>query len=97
MSLGIWYEALMRWVGEASRVMAMSKVFVKQRKDEATGRLAAVCVPEHVDIIADLVCGAQAHLPYRFLVEQAIEVASESEEGDEDDQELVPRAACLPV
>ncbi|HVF09197.1 MAG TPA: Gfo/Idh/MocA family oxidoreductase [Abditibacteriaceae bacterium] len=64
LAMGIWYEALMRWVGEASRVMAMSKVFVKQRKDEATGRLAAVRVPEHVDIIADMVCGAQAHLQF---------------------------------
>ena len=25
MSMGIWYEALMRWVGEATRILAMGK------------------------------------------------------------------------
>jgi predicted dehydrogenase len=60
MTLGIWYEALMRWVGEASCVTAMGKTFVKMRKD-AGGVMRAVRVPEHVDVIADMVCGAQAH------------------------------------
>jgi predicted dehydrogenase len=59
MTLGIWYEALMRWVGEASCVTAMGKTFVKMRKD-AGGVMRAVRVPEHVDVIADMVCGAQA-------------------------------------
>ena len=60
LSLGIWYEALLRWVGEATRVMAMGKTFVRMRPDGA-GRRRAVRVPEHVDVIADLACGAQAH------------------------------------
>ncbi len=60
LSLGIWYEALLRWVGEATRVMAMGKTFVKTRRDEA-GITRAVHVPEHVDVIADMACGAQAH------------------------------------
>jgi predicted dehydrogenase len=62
MGLGIWYEALMRWVGEATRVMAMGKCFVRMRRDPATGRLRAVRIPEHVDVLADLACGAQAHI-----------------------------------
>jgi predicted dehydrogenase len=61
LTLGIWYEALLRWVGEATRVVAMGKTFVKMRKD-ADGRARAVRVPEHVDVVADLACGAQAHL-----------------------------------
>ena len=61
MSLGIWYEALMRWVGEATRVMAMGKTFVKMRKD-ANGVMRAVRVPEHLDVIADMACGAQMHM-----------------------------------
>ena len=61
MGLGIWYEALMRWVGEATRVMAMGKTCVRQRKD-ASGRMRAVRTPEHIDVIADMACGAQAHL-----------------------------------
>jgi predicted dehydrogenase len=61
LSLGIWYEILLRWLGEATRVLAMGRVFVKQRRDER-GILRAVRVPEHVDVIADLACGAQAHV-----------------------------------
>jgi predicted dehydrogenase len=61
MSLGIWYEALMRWVGEATRVMAMGKTFVTMRRD-ADGIPRAVRIPEHLDVIADMACGAQAHL-----------------------------------
>lgn len=61
MSMGIWYEALMRWVGTASRVMAMGQTFVKMRRNE-DGRMKAVRVPEHIDIIGELVCGAQLHM-----------------------------------
>ncbi|NCO90485.1 MAG: hypothetical protein COZ06_12715 [Armatimonadetes bacterium CG_4_10_14_3_um_filter_66_18] len=64
LALGIWYEALMRWVGEARSVMAMTKVFATQRQDLEAQRLAAVRVPEHVEVLADMVCGAQAHLQF---------------------------------
>jgi predicted dehydrogenase len=61
MALGIWYEALMRWVGEAVSVAARTRVFIRQRRDPATGRMRAVRVPDHVDVVADMACGAQAH------------------------------------
>jgi predicted dehydrogenase len=61
MSLGIWWEILMRWTGDARRVFAAGKVFQETRRD-AAGSPRAVQVPEHLDVIADLVCGAQAHL-----------------------------------
>jgi len=61
MSLGIWYEALLRWVGEAVQVTARGKTFAAMRKDDR-GVMRAVRVPEHLDVIADLACGAQAHL-----------------------------------
>lgn len=61
LSLGIWYEILLRWLGEATRVFAMGRVFVKQRRDDQ-GLLRAVQVPEHLDLVADLACGAQAHM-----------------------------------
>ncbi len=63
LTIGIWYEALMRWVGPASRVMAMTKLCVSQRKD-TSGLLRTVTVPDHVDIIANLACGALAHLRF---------------------------------
>jgi predicted dehydrogenase len=60
LSLGIWYETLMRWVGEATAVMARGKTFVKMRLDAANGRLMATNIPEHLTVIADMACGAQA-------------------------------------
>lgn len=60
LQLGIWYEAVMRWVGPAARVMAMGKTFVKMRSD-AAGLMRAVRIPEHMDVVADMACGAQAH------------------------------------
>ena len=35
MSMGIWYEALLRWVGEATRVQAMGKTFTRMRTDDS--------------------------------------------------------------
>jgi hypothetical protein len=33
--MGIWYEAVVRWVGEAKTVTAMTRVSVKQRKNSS--------------------------------------------------------------
>lgn len=60
MTLGIWYEAVLRWVGEAKRVTAMGKTFVPVRKD-AEGYLRAVRIPDHLEVIAEMACGAIAH------------------------------------
>ena len=67
MSMGIWYEILMRWIGEASQVMALGNVVVPQRRDPATGQMRAVQVPEHLDILATMRDGAQAHLQFSTL------------------------------
>jgi predicted dehydrogenase len=61
MTMGIWYEALMRWVGDATRVSAFAKTYVKMRRT-AEGELQDVRVPEHIDVLADMACGAQLHL-----------------------------------
>jgi predicted dehydrogenase len=63
LGMGIWYEAIMRWVGEAKTVVAMTQVSVKQRKD-SDGTLRSISVPDHVDILAALVCGAQARFQF---------------------------------
>ncbi|MGI8550823.1 MAG: Gfo/Idh/MocA family protein [Dehalococcoidia bacterium] len=65
--MGIWYEALMRWVGPATRVMARAKVAAPLRRDEASGRLRAVRVPDHVEILADMACGAVARLQFSSI------------------------------
>ncbi len=61
MTLGIWYEAVMRWLGTATSVMAMGKTFAKMRPDE-NGRLQAVRIPDHIDVLGDMACGAQLHI-----------------------------------
>ena len=61
MSMGIWYEAVMRWVGTAKRILAMGKTFVKTRTDEHDTR-QAVQIPEHIDVIGNMACGAQLHM-----------------------------------
>lgn len=58
--MGIWYEAIMRWVGTASRVFAQTRICIPQRRDPDTGKMVPVDVPDHVNIIADMACGAQA-------------------------------------
>jgi predicted dehydrogenase len=59
--LGSLYEYVMRWVGEAIGVRAATRTFVSTRRNTA-GRLVAVRIPDHVDVIADMACGAQARL-----------------------------------
>ena len=59
MTMGIWYEAILRWVGESTQVRAMTQINVKQRRD-SQGLLETVTVPDHVDVISRMACGAQA-------------------------------------
>ena len=61
LALGIVYEMLLRWVGEATRVLARGRVFARLRRDEQ-GAAHAVAVPDHLDVLADLACGAHLHL-----------------------------------
>jgi predicted dehydrogenase len=61
MMLGIWYEAVLRWLGPAMQVMAMGRAFADRLPDPATGHLRTVEVPDHLDVAAAMACGAQAH------------------------------------
>ena len=63
MMMGVWYEALLRWIGPATRVMAMTKTAVTLRRD-AQGLPRAVSIPDHVDILCQMACGAQAHMRF---------------------------------
>jgi predicted dehydrogenase len=66
LNMGIWYEAMMRWLGPAGRVMAMTKIATPKRKDEA-GRWHEVKVPDHVDILVNFKSGPVAHLRFSSL------------------------------
>ena len=62
MSMGIWYEAMRRWVGDPLRVYAQGKTFTKMRRDAETGVMRAIRVPEHIDVVMDMICGASAYI-----------------------------------
>jgi predicted dehydrogenase len=66
LNMGIWYEAMMRWLGLAKRVMAMTKVAVPRRRD-AGGALQDVKVPDHVDILVNFERGAVGHLRFSSI------------------------------
>jgi len=63
LNMGIWYEAMIRWLGPARRVTAMTKTAVPRRKDSA-GAWREVKVPDHIDILANLKDGGVAHLRF---------------------------------
>ena len=63
LNMGIWYEAMIRWVGPATRVIANTSVNVAQRLDD-NGQPAPVTIPDHVDILADLASGARANMRF---------------------------------
>ena len=63
LNMGIWYEAMIRWVGRATQVMAMSKISVPHRRDD-DGNWRSVTIPDTVDILCRLANGANAHLRF---------------------------------
>ncbi|KAK9907419.1 hypothetical protein WJX75_003268 [Coccomyxa subellipsoidea] len=66
--MGIFYEPLQRWLGDAASVSAKAKIVVKFRTDAETGEPTAVRIPDHLDILADLAIGAQAHFVFSNVI-----------------------------
>jgi predicted dehydrogenase len=58
MGMGIWYEAMMRWVGPAASVNAVGQSVVQHRVSE-DGRRVSMTIPDHVDIVGRLEQGGQ--------------------------------------
>lgn len=56
MGMGIFYEALMRWLGPASSVQALGQTVVKHRLN-ADGRRMAISIPDHLDVLCALHSG----------------------------------------
>ena len=59
LGMGIWYETIMRFVGPATKVQAMTRTFANRRMDE-NGVMRAVTVPDHVNVLCEMGCGAAA-------------------------------------
>ena len=58
MMMGIWYEAMMRWVGPASTVSALAQRVVRHRTG-ADGRRVAMEIPDHIDVLCRMAQGGQ--------------------------------------
>ena len=61
MTMGIWYEAMMCWVGPAATVQALGQTVVKHRKDES-GRRVAMAIPDLLDILCRMEQGGQMRM-----------------------------------
>ncbi len=62
LSLGIYYESLMRWIGPATAITARTRVAVAYRPDPTTGLRRSQQVPDHVEVLLDLPQGALGHM-----------------------------------
>jgi predicted dehydrogenase len=63
LKVGIWYESLMRWIGPAKQVTAMAETVVNARRTE-DGTIKPVAIPDHVDVLARMLCGGTAHMRF---------------------------------
>ena len=63
MGLGIWYEAIMRWIGPASSVQSITKTLVSRRNDDH-GDSHVISIPDHVEILCDTYSGSTMHIRY---------------------------------
>ena len=61
MQMGIWYEEIMRYVGPASSVRALSRVHVKSKADDS-GTMRYVAVPDYLQIISEMESGPVMHI-----------------------------------
>lgn len=74
MNMGIWYEAMMRWVGPADSVMAIGQNVIRHRLDES-GRRVAMEIPEHIDVIGTMAVGGQMRFNVSAVLGHAPELA----------------------
>lgn len=70
MMMGIWYEALLRWIGPASSVSAITRVHVKSRASNG-GHRRYISVPDHVELICEMIAGPVAHMRFTSITGHA--------------------------
>jgi predicted dehydrogenase len=68
MSMGIWYECMMRWVGAAASAFAVGQVAVPYRRDATSGKRVGISIPDHIDVTGYLQQGGQ----YRLAVSSVL-------------------------
>lgn len=59
MTLGLWIEAVHRWLGPTRRVIADGALWVTERRDADTGAMVALDVPDSLGVLALMESGAR--------------------------------------
>ena len=63
MLMGAWYECMLRLIGPATSVSAVTRVNVKSRLD-ASGTKRVVTIPDHVEVICEMASGPVLHMRF---------------------------------
>lgn len=82
MYMGIWYEAIMRWLGPAKTVQAIGQNVVRYRQQPGGSRLA-MTIPDHIEVHGRMEQGGQMRICISSVVGHApgIEVYMYGTEG----------------
>jgi len=70
MTMGIWYEALMRWIGPATSVTALGRTHVTSRKD-GSGETHVISIPDHLEVLAEFASGPLGRLRFSSVTGHA--------------------------
>jgi len=66
MQMGIWYEAIMRWLGPAKSVVANAQTIMNPRIDY-DGNYAFTDIPDHLDVLCEMISGGTANLQFTMV------------------------------
>lgn len=67
MTMGIWYESLLRWGFEASLVTSLTNIVIRHRKDKS-GKDVEVFVPDHTEILYKTMYNLTVHLRFSSVM-----------------------------
>lgn len=62
MLMGAWYECLMRLIGPASSINAITRTHAASRIDSSSGARHIITVPDHVEVIYETTSGPVVHI-----------------------------------
>lgn len=66
LQMGIWYEAMMRWLGPAETVQALTRIQVKSRYD-GDGNRKFITVPDHVEALLEMYSGPVVRMRFSTI------------------------------
>ena len=70
MAMGIWYEAMVRWIGPATSVQALGQTVMKHRHSHIKRRIS-ITVPDCIDVLSEVAQGGQLRLGMSSVIGHA--------------------------